>query len=187
MIPIRHIYRAFRELDQIPDDECRRFLRRVRLQQTWVSIIPRLVLACLCGAAAAWWFGHTVYAWVRPEFVHERAMTAGLVGAVVAGGLTAGIAGLLVRDAQLWLGLRRELRRTCCPNCGYSLLGLPVRRVGFGVPMPGDAKVRCTECGLMIVLSEQGLAPHDLVPWEQRGVPEDYARVRKPVYKQHGW
>ncbi len=187
MIPTRHIYRAFRELDSIPDDQCRRFLRRVRLQQTWVTIIPRIIAAITAGVGAAWWSGRVVYRWLRPEFIHEQAMAGGLLVGVAAGVLTAGLAGLLVRDVQLWLGLRRELRRTCCPKCRYPLLGLPIHRVGFGAPLPGDAKVRCSECGTLTVLSERGLAPHDLVPWEQRGVPEDFARVRKATYRERGW
>ena len=187
MIPTRHIYRAFRELDSIPDDQCRRFLRRVRLQQTWGTVLPRVIMAIVIGTAAAWLIGRVVYRWVRPEFIHEQALAWGVMVGVVGGVFVGAIAGLMLRDVQLWLGLRRELRRTCCPKCRYPLLGLPIHRVGFGAPLPGDAKVRCSECGTMTVLSERGLAPHDLVPWEQRGVPEDFARVRKASGRDRGW
>lgn len=179
MIPTRHIYRAFRELDAIPDDQCRRFVRRVRLQQGWSVLVSCVVIGVVSGVGAGTWIGLVLHAWFKGGYEADVAMSLAVLMGGPSGVLAGCLAGLLLRDVQLWWGLRRELRRTCCPKCGYSLLGLPVRRVAFGVAQPGDAKVRCSECGLEIVLTDRGLAPHDLVPWEQRGVPEDFAKVRR--------
>jgi hypothetical protein len=93
--------------------------------------------------------------------------------------LTGLLAGLLARDVVLLHLLRREVHKARCPGCRQSLMGLPITFRSLGPPEPGDAKVRCPECGRQWVLFDIGLTPQDLVPWEMRGVPKDYGKVRR--------
>jgi hypothetical protein len=93
-------------------------------------------------------------------------------------GLVGGMTLLLSRDLVLYWLLRREIRRADCPECGQSLRGLRVQSVG-SVFDPAQNFVRCTECGRTHKLLELGIAPRDLVPLEQRYVPENLAARKR--------
>ena len=91
--------------------------------------------------------------------------------------LVAGVARLIARDAALWWGIRREVRRSNCPKCGQSLTGLPIRTRGLNYD-PANQFVRCTECGREFCLLDIGVTPRDLVPFEQRGVDARVATLK---------
>lgn len=175
-IPFRKVYRAFGELKHLSDEECERHLFRVRLKQTWLHFVP--VPAAIAGAAAALAFSAS---WIVPRLGLPGLLVAGplvLVGVPVFTVFAGLLSGLVARDMVLLHLLRREVHKARCPKCGQSLLGLPINFRGLGPPEPGDGKVRCPECGRQWVLFDIGLRPTDLVPWEMRGVPADYGKVR---------
>lgn len=175
------VWRAFRELDPIPDEECLRYIRRVRIMMpTWRRLLP--VPAGILGAAAwialCWSIERSVpvLGWI-----HDRSYYVAAVGASVwIGGavLAAGLAGLAVRDGLLLLALREEIHRARCPKCKQSFAGLPIRYQSLNPQQPGDARVRCPECGREWVLLDIGLTVRDLVPFEQRAMPSDVAKMR---------
>lgn len=176
-IPFRKVYRAFGELKHLSDEECERHLFRVRLKQTRLHLVP--VPAAVLGACAALAFSAL---WVLPRMGLPGLLRAGplvLVGVPVFTVAAALISGLLARDLVLLHLLRAEIHKARCPKCKQSLLGLPITFRGLGPPEPGDGKVRCPECGRQWILFDIGLTPRDLVPWEMRGVPADYGKVRR--------
>ncbi|MDX2146632.1 MAG: hypothetical protein SFZ23_03840 [Planctomycetota bacterium] len=85
----------------------------------------------------------------------------------------------LFNTLVMLVAIARDLRRLCCPKCRHPLQGLRVIFSRVDVQVPGDARVRCPECGRTWVLLEIGVSPADLVPFEQREVPRDLGRVRR--------
>lgn len=177
-VPFRKIYRAFGELKNLSDEECEKHLRRVRLKHTKWHFVPPA--AGVAGAGAA-----LVALWLMARFglldgfgldPRVSLVVVYVLAVTVLAGLTAG---LVTRDLVLLHLLRGEIHKARCPKCGQSLLGLPITFRGLGPPEPGDGKVRCPECGRQWVLLDIGLRPTDLVPWEMRGVPADYGKVKK--------
>lgn len=94
-------------------------------------------------------------------------------------GLGGGLGFALANDLTLAREVRREVNRTRCPRCRQSLMGLPIRSRAIGQPDPNDAEVICTECGRLWPLLRLRLSPRDLIPYEQREVPEDVGRRRE--------
>lgn len=180
-VPFTKVYRAFPELEHMPDAECERIVWRVRISR---PTPVRLYVAAAVVGVAAWLAVAGLYAVqaglqvpdLEKEFGRLATLAAVLLGGTVLGGA---VAVLLARDLFLWNGVRRHLRRASCPKCKQSLLGLPVQQISIGPPMPGEAWVRCTECGRKVVLMDVGLTPLDLTPWEQREVPPDVAKLRR--------
>lgn len=159
-IPGRKVYRAFKELDQFLDDRCVRFVAVAN--RGWARVVVAAALMLAVGVAvllSSMWlllyttgdmdrkfgFGIEYYLVMIPIWVL---------------GLSAGpLAALVTRDVILKRRLRRIIRlRGTCRECGYSLMGLPIRE---------DLAVVCSECGAEtvvdrafgeLVLDEQGRA-----------------------------
>lgn len=178
-LPFVKVYRAFPELDPIPDEDCERMVFNIRLNHTgWLVIFPRVVaaLACIGFVIAA-----IIYA---PTLVSK-----GLLPGFATGSwwpIVLGVSTVLVtaaayfsaRDLTLWWGIRGAVLEAACPKCKSSLLGLRVQDSGVDPGVPGKSHVRCPECGTRHNLLEIGLTPRDLVPWEMRGVSGDIGRIR---------
>ena len=143
-MPTSKVWRAFRELDPFPDDQCRNFVRAARggIIRTFFGIALSWAAGLATVAAGAGLGVGLASSYITPE---GRVLG---TGEIIIGCTTllflfvAGVVGLFMRD---WL-LRRRLRRVLnergvCPACRYSLLGLPV---------PEGLKVACPECGHVI-------------------------------------
>jgi DNA-directed RNA polymerase subunit RPC12/RpoP len=63
------------------------------------------------------------------------------------------ILALIVRDKVLFRVLYDRIKTARCPQCQFSLLGLPVQ----------EGTARCPECGMHIVLRQHNLTPEDLL------------------------
>ncbi len=173
-LPTLRVYRVFRELDGVPDAECRRFVRRVIANRSsFEALVPHMAAA---SAAIAWavgwpaaveWFGATRFV-PMPEGWEGR-----LILLLTTTVLVAALTGLLSRDIMLFLGLRRELSRANCRKCGFSLRGVPISTIGAD-PDPARTFVRCPECGRKYCLLDIGLAARDLLPF---ATSEDIARA----------
>jgi DNA-directed RNA polymerase subunit RPC12/RpoP len=187
-IPFRKIYRAFGELKHLSDEECEKHLRRARLRTTRWHIVPWIVGVLGAGVWTVAVGSFVVSAWgVGTAMDRGFLLNAGVfVGVPVTAALSGLMSGLLARDLVLLHLLRQEVHKARCPNCRQSLLGLPITFRGLGPPEPGDGKVRCPECGRQWILFDIGLRPTDLVPWEMRGVPHDYGKVRQPDVRAWG-
>ncbi len=177
-IPFRKVHRAFSELDHLSDAECERYVRDAWANSpVWLGRLPRTLTVL---ASIMWFSGWPAgYTWLPVRrFIPLPTSTEGvLIVYVVSGVLVSGLTWLLVRDAALWWGIRREVRRSNCPKCGQSLTGLPIRTVGLGND-PANRFVRCPECGREFCLLDIGVTPRDLVPFEQRGADPRIGRLR---------
>lgn len=180
-IPFRKVYRAFAELKHLSDEECEKHLRRVRLRDTRLHHAPwgAGVLGMAAAVAVVAWFVESRWGLKKIGVDDVLGSPVAFVGVPAAAVLFGLLCGLLARDLVLLRLLRAEVHKARCPKCKQSLLGLPITFRGLGPPEPGDGKVRCPECGRQWVLLDIGLRPTDLVPWEMRGVPNDYGKVRR--------
>lgn len=180
-LSVRKVYRAFPELEHLSDEECRRYVRKVRADGGYIAFVYPVVGVL---AAAAWL---TLLIWTvgRAGYLGRLSLDDPqplmVVSALAVGGsvLFGSVAGLICRDQLLLRRIKRELCRARCTRCKHPLLGLPIRYTGLGPPEPGEARVRCPECGKEIILLEAGLTPRDLIPFEHRETPTDMAHLRR--------
>ena len=167
-LPTLKVYRAFSAFDDVPDEECERYVRRVRANCTSGEALAPCIIAALAGVL--WLAGWPLAIfWLNAErYVPMPARgEARLIFLLITAVLAAALAGLLVRDAVLYLGLRRELARTNCRKCGFSLRGVPVSTIGTE-PDPAKTFVRCPECGRKYCLLDIGVAAHELSPFASK-------------------
>jgi heme exporter protein D len=151
-LPLSKIYRAFPEFDPFPDSECERYLRSAYEQARFrIGCVPLLVLVVampVYGALLSAAVGLLVYMGFEVGAKHLFVPLA-LGCSVVA---VPAVLALVARDMVLRSVLRDRLRTARCPNCQFSLLGLPV----------ADDATRCPECGMMIQLRAHNLTARDL-------------------------
>jgi hypothetical protein len=173
------VWRAFRELDGLPDEECRRVLARAMANtSTLARALPGLVFwATLMLVPVALW--RAIIAWgptLAPLIPDDFATSISVMGLIQV------ISATIARCAAIWLrsysALARELRRETCPKCRSSLMGLPITAPGTE-PDPAQNRVKCPECGRVWRLLDLGLTPRDLIPWEQRGMDPSAGRLRR--------
>ncbi|MDX2132931.1 MAG: hypothetical protein SFY69_12845 [Planctomycetota bacterium] len=183
-LPTLKPYRMFEQFDGLSDAECARMMMDARINWPWLTVRWPMVIGLafvvgwptLIGLLS--WPGTAAYAPGLMKWVPlPRTAEWMIVFLVVTGVGGAGLAWALSRDAGMWLALKRTLERSSCRKCGQSLTGVPVQTIG-AEPDPAKQFVRCPECGKKWVLLDIGLTPRDLVPFEQRGVPTDFARKR---------
>lgn len=151
-IPFARIYRAFPELDPFTDEECERYMRYAYRQARFrIGCIPIIAFAL---ALIAWGTitGLIVVAIERTGMRPGPPELVFLLMVVSQFGVPA-ILALIVRDKVLFRVLHDRIRTARCPQCEFSLLGLPV--------VAGAA--RCPECGLNVILSQHNLTPEDLL------------------------
>lgn len=174
-IPFTKPYRAFEEFDGVSRAECERFLRRSIGQMPWLGWV--VVGVFVLGTSGAGFALFTLYesapGW-HALFASDGGQNLAISAWVALSVLSGAIAALLARDGAIFLGIRREIHRARCPKCRHSLLGLPIHAPhSIGTPIPGDAWVRCAECGKRVDLLAHGLTPRDLIPFEMREVRLD--------------
>lgn len=176
-LPLTKVYRAFAEFDGVSTEQCERLLRRVRANGHWLMLLTPLGAMV---AATGWIIGLLAVVgslerqpagWLLDD--PSAVLAVGIIGATLFGA----VGFLLVRDYALLLAMRREVRLVRCRKCKQSMLGLPVQTNSIGKHTPGDAWVRCPECGTRWDLLAIGLTPRDLIPFEQREVDD---RVAQP-------
>ncbi len=157
------IYRAIRRLDRLGDDECESLVRRVRANYSRpAELLPwtTAALAFVGSLGFLVWMSRSILA--QPNFLaNDRAL---LVTVLIA--LASFVLSLIVRylidQTILYVMLKRELKRTDCPGCGQSLMGLRTEVRG-DVPDPANVFVRCPECGRKHQLLYLRLSPRDLL------------------------
>lgn len=177
-LPLLKVYRAFPAFDSLSDEECERYVRRVRANASNATVLAAPIAAL--GLTVAWLAGWPLAVACYPvgNYVPmPTSLEARIMLLVATTPLFAGIGALVVRDIVMYAMLRRELARSDCRKCGQSLLGVPVSRIGVD-PDPAKAFIRCPECGRRYCLLDIGLTPHELVPLEQRVQSLDVGRHR---------
>lgn len=181
-LPRFKVYRAFAELDSLTNTECESLVSRAEINHHGLLILTPQVVMYL--ALALWPVAWVVAAVFLPleKYIPLLPASAGArVALLIVSTVPAGaFAFLLTRDACLYAGLRRELRRCHCPRCDQPLVGLPIKTTGDDND-PGKRYVRCPECGRKHNLLDLGLTPRDLIPYEQRTVSPDTAAFRAPA------
>lgn len=178
-LPFTKVYRAFPEFDGLSDEECRRYVRHVRVHQRWqYQLIPLLAgLALLIVWPVGWVVAERnlpLRQWVPVPLSDDLRILLLGVTSILVPAMTM----LLLRDLALWWGVRDEVNRARCPKCRQSLLGVPVQEVGVGGD-PAKRFIRCPECGKKYMLLDIGITPRDLIPFEQRAVAPDFAQKRR--------
>lgn len=180
-LPRAKVYRAFEELDSLTDSECDSLVNRAEINHHGLLVLTPL--ACMYLTVAVWPAVWVTAALLLPLSTYIPLLPATLGGQVVLLIVTtvmaAALVYLVVRDACLYLGLRRELRRCHCPRCDQPLVGLPIKSSGDDND-PGKRFVRCPECGRKHNLLDLGITPRDLIPYEQRTVAPDTGAFRTP-------
>lgn len=127
----RSVHRAFPELDAFSDAECRIYVRNATASPLRRAARIAVNIAVLAGLVAL--EVHLLRPWITSLYLPER-MPALLLLVLC----TVGIGALVMRDLLLRLAIRRIMGRGArCPQCSYSLAGLPVSQ--------GQA-VTCPEC-----------------------------------------
>jgi hypothetical protein len=169
IITRRKIYRAFPELDRFSDEQCREYIRRVRLSQLReLALFLSLLFVGVGSLMGAVHLTRTILDSPDERRLQVELIVRGMAWAYVLGWVvylflvaaTPCLLTLLTRDIVLGAFLKQalhgHLKRTACPGCRYQLLGLPL----------GDAgAVRCPECGRRTTILELGLdGPEDLLP-----------------------
>ncbi|QYK49048.1 MAG: hypothetical protein KF838_04160 [Phycisphaeraceae bacterium] len=151
-VPIKHLHRAFPELDGYTDEQCARFVRAARGSTRRDRLVRSLVLFLIIGLINVACFAFVVMLLglsigknggrlpgfgpgPRQSIAEAIAMVALLVVLVGVGP----ILGYLARDFLIMDRIRWILRsRGLCAKCGYSLVGLGVS---------AENLVTCPECG----------------------------------------
>ncbi len=162
-------------------EECERHLRRAVTSIGWLAyaMLGAGLFGAVAGAGALVLFYQTSPEWQDRLARSESAQTSALIVGVTVLVLAAALSALLMRDLVIYLGIKREIFRARCPKCKQSLLGVPVHAPhSGGQPIPGDAWVRCPECGKRHNLMKIGLTPRELIPFEFREPSPDLARKR---------
>lgn len=169
-VPLTQLHRAFREFDQLTDDECKAYINRMRRISGKGWMLTLLPILTFLVAVPVFFFVSAVplYLW---ENLHDMDIVwlryfdrhGGMQVVIIVISLILFFGGplfsaLLVRDLlfhQFLSGfVRNKLIKSMCPKCGYSLIGLPIR----------DGKVSCSECGQIETLISLGLSEEDLKP-----------------------
>lgn len=164
-VPLAKVWRAFPELDPFADAECQRYVKeatRRRLLSAVVLMSSGLLIALMLGVACTWaviatarWSGVTtsgIHRWTYQVLLEDVPKFA-----IVPVSLWVGV--LLGRDLWLRRAIRKRLDLTICGGCGYSLLGLTLRRD----PGTDDEYVMCPECAQRISLRGIGATRDDFL------------------------
>ena len=161
-IPKSKIYRAFPELDNFSDEQCQRFMQRIRVSGSRKSI-PMIVFLAVTGAGLALACGVSgiVLGLVEEELRSRRNGAVLSIFDFVVFVVTIGLPvffGLIARDLMLRrhlkLVINEKLNRIRCLKCRYILIGQVVH----------EDRVICPECGFAMFLDQLGIVEADLIP-----------------------
>lgn len=190
-LPFFKVYRAFRELDYLPDAECQRVVRLARAKRSaWLEGAPWLLATLSLIAWPLTWmllidqFGAARVGRYVPLPTEGELAFLILAASTV---LFAAFIRFASRDLLLWHALRAEIELAKCPKCEQSLLGVRIQYVGLDIGVPGKSFVRCPECGRNHNLLELGLTPRDLIPYELREMRPDVGQIRYPGFSRASW
>ena len=165
-IPRDKLYRAFPELDRFSDEQCERFVQRVRITATyrlgsWAAIGFTVVVATGLIASGLAVLDEHLHRSLWLKLSRRTADTLLLVYWLVPIVSIPPFVGLLTRDIVLRIYLRwavqMQIERVRCRSCKYLLIG-QVANAGL---------VTCPECGARNSLQSLGLTEQDLVPPER--------------------
>lgn len=150
-LPLSKVYRAFPELDEFEDDQCERFVQwarsRIRLRRFFLPFLAVVLWVMLVAVVAPMVF------WLLPSGRRFEWLLTLAILAIAAALVWSIAVALLVRDWVLIRAIRYRIRGGRCPECRFSLLGLPIH----------DGAIVCPECGTDMTLHELGLTPRDLL------------------------
>jgi len=187
-VPIRitRFYRAYPEFDRLSELECRALAIRARVERgdaAWFIPLAAGLLLALVSAAFGYMIALLVLTAAGAGGGKGRAPVAGstaaanmrplelaLLGGVALLGLAVfGAVFVIVRRQLILRTMRRLIARALCPFCEFSLVGL----------MPSQGRVRCPECGEVVVLAEHRIHEDDLIPDTPEGRKAMQARWRQ--------
>jgi len=144
---VRHIWRAFPELDRFDDDQCWRFVcaarrgRSIPRRLWWLTLKAGCVFPVIAAGSI---FFAIIIRWA-PSANPADLRTTDVVLALLVANIVLAAAGVMLTwlYAGHWL-LRYRIEwvlraRARCGGCGYGLIGLPVG---------ADFRITCPECGL---------------------------------------
>ncbi len=162
-IPPNKIYRAFPELDRFSDEQCERFMQRVRVALPYRSV--RWVTVSIMTCAAVIFVIVILYRYEQPLHRYlwlllsrRSADTLILASWLLLVPIVPIFVGLLTRDIVLRTYLRKavqmQLDRVRCRSCKYVLIG---QRLMKGI-------ITCPECGAQTTLQILGVTADDLLP-----------------------
>jgi hypothetical protein len=174
-VPFTPLHHSFPEFEALTRAECDRYIAYARTTQPWLVGVWPFVIAVLAGITVI--VVPAMTGQLGSSGVNFLMAGLGAIGAFV-------FVWMLLRDVLLWWFVRGQVLRARCPKCKYSLQGLPIIEIGDGLD-PTMRFVRCVECGRKHRLFDLGITPMDLVPFEMRGVPEDFGRVLVDRRDQH--
>ena len=168
-IPINNIYRAFEELDDYTDQQCKMLMQRVKLSAlAKQSINGAAFLGFIIGLVAMLPFIYALLellkagdpAWQQQAMENQR-------GTIWAFGLfwPAAVGALIGRDMvlrkMLIKAINVQIDRVRCPECKYILIG----------QREHNGSVTCPECGHSTLLRILGLVAADLIPPDSALMP----------------
>ncbi|MEO0715511.1 MAG: hypothetical protein AAFY58_00825 [Planctomycetota bacterium] len=150
-IPVRHLDRAFPELDRLADRERARTLRRARIDGRVPALVsPSVAMLVLAGYLQL----------VAPRLFERVASSASAsdiwfwmlwVGFAIGAGAAAGLISLIMRDGLVRRALRMPAAAPRCTHCRHSLAGLPT--------LDEREAVQCPECGVVAHCDDIGASP----------------------------
>ena len=156
------IWRAFPELDQFGDAECRAYLKNAKKYGAdigcGIQMLVFVVVGFICIFFAGSWVQLASYQLLR--LVTDR-LSSNYISNTVAIAFVVvipWICALLTRDMWLRTCVRKQLKRARCDCCDYSLIGLPIHA------NESEPEIICPECGKANLLSELNLTEPDINP-----------------------
>ena len=162
----RKIWRAFPELDRFDNETCRCYVARARSMRGQLFRVLTISMASGVGFVLAVLveepsfqvlvnltekYGPYPTISVMAETTIETLLRVNYV-------LTPWVIGYYARDFLLERCIKKQLKDSCCHQCGYNMIGLTI----YGEQ--DDRRVRCPECGSEIILRVSHLTEADIDP-----------------------
>ena len=163
----QRIYRAFPELDDFTDKQCKLLMQRVRLGKAahrgmGVSALAAGFIAFIPSAGLSFLLFDLLEMFYFDLGLRRFERFAIATSFLTSLGPTF-LSGLVIRDLilrrLLLNALRIRIDKVRCLKCKYILIG----------QRDHNGAVTCPECGQTTLLKQLGLEPHDLIPPESAG------------------
>ena len=150
----RKLYRAFPELDKFSDELCEMYVKRVSSSVLYKAVATISFLGAACGSLVVVSFFLSMLNDLMGS-IFEKYFPVPVILMLFFIFVIPCISALLARDFCMQAFLRRQVGRSRCLECGYSLLGQRIKR----------EIIVCPECARSTTLMELGLdGPEDLIP-----------------------
>lgn len=164
-VPVSDFFRALPELDHFDDAACRRMVTRARRSRNSAAVARGLLCFLPLAAFTLFLSAPVIVLIIDCVDIYLRS-TERSIGSqfcsfaiLLIAGLVPALLLMMLADALARVRLIKELTRTTCVGCGYSLLGLPT----------ANDRVRCPECGEVLHLSDVSLATAAVIRDPNRG------------------